>query len=246
MIIACEISIYCCCDKFFDECIYQIDDLNNFILLHKFNLNLCNYDENSWIFCNLYYKFVKHNSIFKFFSKNLINVITCQNYSSVLKNLITVEKYFIAKYHFIDIIFKLQSDNHFSSVNYNTLQKYMIIISQNFRFLLQIFSSSELRLNNVIKIFWLNKFSSMNKNLKSFLNVQKNKILMILHYFIQHNYFYHDLIINNIMIKNWFEKFILSKIIDNIICLKNSDYYEHEKYTVNLQNKNYKNNLDII
>ena len=48
------------------------------------------------------------------------------------------------------------------------------------------------------------------------------------------------------MIKNWSEKFILFKIADNIICLKNSDYHEHEKYTVNLQNKNYENDFDII
>ena len=47
MTVTCEKLICCCCDKFFDECIYQIDNLNNFILLHRFSLNLCNYDENS-------------------------------------------------------------------------------------------------------------------------------------------------------------------------------------------------------
>ena len=104
---ACEKLICCCYDKFFDECIYQIDDLNNFILLYRFSLNLCNYDENSWIFCSLCYEFVKHNNIFKFFSKNLINITTYQNYSSVLKNLTIVKKYFIAKCHFLDIILKL-------------------------------------------------------------------------------------------------------------------------------------------
>ena len=104
----------------------------------------------------------------------------------------------------------------------------MIIIFQNLKFLLQIFSSSELRLNNIIKIFWLSKFFSTNKNLKLFLNIWKNKILIILHYFIQHNHFYHDFTINNIMIKNWFEKFISSEIADNVICLKNSDHHEYK------------------
>ena len=67
---------------------------------------------------------------------------------------------------------------------------------------------------------------------------------MILHYFVQHNHFYHDLIINNIMIKNWFKKFISFKIADNIIYFENSDHHEYEKYTVNLQNENYENNFD--
>ena len=171
IIIACEKSICCCCNEFFDECIYQIDDLNNFILLHKFSLNSCSYDENSWIFYNLYYEFVKHNNIFKFFNKNLINIITCQNYSSVLKNFIIVEKYFIVKYHFIDIILKLWFSSYFSLINYNALQKYIIIIFQDFKSLFQILSSFELKLNNVIKIFWLSKFFSTNKNLKLFLNI---------------------------------------------------------------------------
>ena len=48
------------------------------------------------------------------------------------------------------------------------------------------------------------------------------------------------------MIENQPEKFILSEIVDNIICLKNSNYHEHEKYIINLQNENYENNLNII
>ena len=48
------------------------------------------------------------------------------------------------------------------------------------------------------------------------------------------------------MIKNWSEKFILFKIVDNVICLKNSDHHECKKYIINLQNENYENNFDII
>ena len=47
-----------------------------------------------------------------------------------------------------------------------------------------------------------------------------------------------------IMIQNWSEKFISSEIADNIICLENSDHHECERYTVSLQNKNYKNNFN--
>ena len=48
------------------------------------------------------------------------------------------------------------------------------------------------------------------------------------------------------MIENWSEKFISSEIADNIICLENSDHHECKRYTVNLQNENYENNLNII
>ena len=68
---------------------------------------------------------------------------------------------------------------------------------------------------------------------------------MALHYLVQHNHLYHNLTINNIMIENWSEKFISSEIADNIICFENSDYHEHKKYIVNLQNENYENDLDI-
>ena len=121
MTTAYEKSIYCCYNEFFNECIYQINNLNNFIYLHRFSLNSCDYNENSWIFCSLCYDSVKCNNISKFFSKNLINIITCQNYLSVLKNLTIVKKYFIVKYHSIDIIFKLWFNDHFFSMNYNTL-----------------------------------------------------------------------------------------------------------------------------
>ena len=176
--------ICCCYDEFFDKCIYQINDLNNFIHLHRFSLNLYNYNKNSWVFCCLCYDSVRHNSIFKFFSKNLINIITCQNYLSVLKDFTTIKKYLIMKYHSVNIIFKLWSNDHVFSMNYNALQKYIIIIFQDLESLLQILSSSELRLNNIIKIFWLNKFSLMSRDLKLFLNIWKNKILIVLHYLV--------------------------------------------------------------
>ena len=153
MTAACEKLICCYYDKFFNKCIYQINDLNDFIYLHRFCLNLYDYNKNSWVFYNLYYDFVRCNNIFKFFSKNLINITTCQNYLFVLKNLTIIEEYFIVKCHSVNIIFKLQFSSCFSSMNYNALWKHMIVIFQDFKSLLQILSSSELKLNNIIKIF---------------------------------------------------------------------------------------------
>src|SRR5205814_2016831 len=108
-----------------------------------------------------------------------------------------------------------------SPTNYNALRGHMIVISQDPEPLLQILPSPELRLDNVIKVFWLGKSPPMNRNLKSFLSVQKNKILMTLRYLVQHNHLYHDLTINNIMIQDWPEEFIPPEIADNITCLEN-------------------------
>ena len=133
---------------------------------------------------------------------NFINIIMCQSYPSALEDLTTVEECLIAKCHPVGTIIKLRPGGHSSPTNYNALKGHMIVIPQDPRPLLQILPSPELRLDNVIKIFWLNKSSSMNRDLKSFLSIQKNKVLMALHYLIQHNHLYHNLTINNIMIEN--------------------------------------------
>ena len=66
---------------------------------------------------------------------------------------------------------------------------------------------------------------------------------MALHYLVQHNHLYYNLAINYSIIESWPEKFILSEITNNITCLENSDYYEHEEYTISLQSENYENNF---
>ena len=107
MMTACERSICCCCGGFFDDCINKIDDQNDFIQLYRPSLDSCGYDGRSWVFCSLCYASVTRNIVPKFSSKNLINVTTCQNYLSVLKDLMIVEKYLIMKCHSVDIILKL-------------------------------------------------------------------------------------------------------------------------------------------
>ena len=244
MTAACERSICCCCGEFFGGCTYQIDDLDDFIHLHRPSLDSCGYNGNSWVFCSLCYDSVRRNSVPKFSSKNLVNVTTCQNYPSVLEDLTTVEECLIAKCHPVGTILKLRPSGRSSPVNYNALRGHMIVIPQDPGPLLQILPSPELRLDNIIKVFWLGKSPPTNRNLKPFLSVRKDKVLMALHYLVQHNHLYHDLTINNTMIEDWPEEFIPPEIADNITFLENPDHREREGYTVSLQNGNYENDLD--
>jgi hypothetical protein len=119
----------------------------------------------------------------------------------------------------------------------------MIVIPQDPGPLLQILPSPELRLDNLIKVFWLGKRPPTNHDLKPFLCVRKDKVLMALHYLVQHNHLYHDITINHTMIENWSDEFIPPEIADNITHLEDTDHHEREGYTVSLQTGNYENDL---
>ena len=119
----------------------------------------------------------------------------------------------------------------------------MIVIPQDPGPLLQILPSPELRLDNLIKVFWLGKRAPVDADLKQFLQVRKDKVLAALEYLVQHNYLYHDLAINHAMMDTWSVEFIPPEIRDNIVCLGSSDHHEREGYTVSLQTDNYENDL---
>ena len=167
----------------------------------------------------------------------------CQHYPSALEDLTPVEECLIAKCHPVGTILKLRPSGRTSLTNYNALRGHMIVIPQDPRPLLQILPSPELRLDNLIKVFWLGKQPPTNQDLKPFLCVRKDKILTALHYLIQHNRLYHDIIINYTMIGGWSNEFIPPEIADNITHLENLDYHEREGYTVSLQTGNYENDL---
>ena len=119
----------------------------------------------------------------------------------------------------------------------------MIVIPQDPGPLLQILPSPELRLDNLIKVFWLGKRAPADADLKPFLQVRKDKVLAALQYLVQHNHLYRDLAINHAMMDSWSGDFIPPEIRDNIICLGSSDHHEREGYTVSLQTGNYENDL---
>ena len=119
----------------------------------------------------------------------------------------------------------------------------MIVIPQDPGPLLQILPSPELRLDNLIRVFWLGKHKPTNTDLKPYLQVWKDKVLAALQYLVQHNHLYHNLTINYSMIESWPPDFIPSEITNNITCLENPDHHEREGYTVSLESGNYENDF---
>ena len=186
---------------------------------------------------------ISKKKIPKFSAAYFINVTLCQHYPSALEDLTAVEECLIAKCHPIGTILKLRPGGHTSPTNYNTLRGHMIVIPQDPGPLLQILPSPELKLEKLIKVFWLGKFPPRNQDLKPFLQVRKDKVLAALLYLVRHNRFYHDITINYTMIEGWTDEFIPPEITDNITCLMNSDHQEREGYTISLEGGNYENDL---
>src|SRR5947209_8763738 len=244
MLAASERLICCSCGIFVAKYdIYKIDDQDNLILQQENSLDQCGHDESSWNFCRYCYAAVSSWKIPKFSAANFVNITMCQGYPSALEDLTAVEECLIAKCHPVGTILKLRPGGHSTPACYNALRGHMIVIPQEPGPLLQILPSPELRLDNLIKVFWLGKTPPINRDLKPFLQVRKDKILAALRYLVQYNHLYHDLIINYAMIDGWANDFIPPEIVDNITCLANSDHHEREGYTVSLQNGNYEHDL---
>ena len=167
----------------------------------------------------------------------------CQDYPSQLEDLTPVEECLIAKCHPVGTILKLRPGNRSAPTNYHALRGHMIVIPQDPGPLLQILPSPELKLDNLIKVFWLGKCKPTNQDLKPFLQVRKDKVLAALQYLVENNHLYNDLTINYSMIESWPADFIPPEITNNIISLENPDHHEREGYTVSLEGGNYENDF---
>ena len=245
MLAATERSICSCCGRFVSSAdIYQVSDQDD--RLHQMDLDQCGFHENSWDFCRLCYTAISQRRVPKFSASNFVNVTMCQDYPSALEDLTAVEECLIARCHPVGTVLKLRPGGRASPTNHNALRGHMIVIPQDPGPLLHILPSPELRLENLIKVFWLGKHPPANRDLKPFLQVRKDKVLTALNYLVQHNPLnplYHDLAINYAMVDSWPEDFIPPEIADNITCLTTPDHHEREGYTVNLQHGNYENDL---
>ncbi|PVH68338.1 hypothetical protein DL98DRAFT_380514, partial [Cadophora sp. DSE1049] len=156
-------------------------------------------------FCTSCHTAVSRGDIPKFSALNLVNITTCQHYPSALKDLTAIEECLIAKSHPISAILKLRPGGRSSPATYNAIRGHMIVIPQDPGPLLQILPNPDLRLGNLIKVFWLGDRAPANADLKPFLQVRKDKVLAALQYLVRHNHLYHDLTINHAMIDSWSE-----------------------------------------
>lgn len=241
---ASERSVCCCCGRLIHAGdIYEIHEDARLILPLQNTLDRCGHHENSWDFCTACHSALSRGSVPKFSASNLVNVITCQAYPSALEDLTAVEECLIAKCHPVGAILKLRPGGYSSPIAYNAIRGHMIVIPQDPGPLLQILPSPELRLDNLIKVFWLGKRAPADTDLKPFLQVRKDKVLAALQYLVLHNRLYRDLAINHAMMDNWSDDFIPAELRDNITYLGGPDEHEREGYTVSLQTGNFENDL---
>jgi hypothetical protein len=138
---------------------------------------------------------------------------------------------------------KLRPGGRASPVNYHALRGHFIVIPQDPGPLLQILPSPELRLHNLIKVFWLGSRPPTDADLNPFLLVRKQQVLAALHYLVSHNHLYRDVTVNHPMVDEWNDDFIPTELRDSIVCVDEADHHEREGYTVNLQEGNYENDF---
>jgi hypothetical protein len=100
-----------------------------------------------------------------------------------------------------------------------------------------------LRLDTLIKVFWLGDRPPTYEDLSPFLVIRRVKVLAALQYLVRHNHLYQRLTINQSTIDNWSDEFIPPELQDSIIRLDQPDHHEREGYTVSLAQGNYENDL---
>lgn len=219
-------------------------DSNDPILMPLVNsLDSCGLHGNRWSLCSSCHNALIRSTIPKFSRKNLVNVTMCQHYPSVLDDLTPAEECLIARSHPLGVTLKLRPGGRSSPINYRALRSHFIVIPQDPGPLLDILPSPELRLHNLIRVFWLGQHRPLHSDLGPFLSVRKSKVLAALEYLLHHNHLYRSVTINHAMIDHWSDDFIPTELRDSIVFLDESDHHEREGYTVHLQSGNFENDL---
>ena len=211
--------------------------------LKRVGLDECGYNNGIWTFCKSCYTDILRAKIPKFSALNSVNVITCNNYPTILKDLTPVEECVIARRHPIGSILKLRPNNRRNPASYHSLRRHMIVFPQTPGPLLQILPSPTLRLQDIIKVFWVGKTQPSREDLKPFLEIRKQQVLAALQWLVDHNRYYHDLKINHSLLSSWPAEFIPDQISTNITYIDVSDHTEREGYVANLETGNYENDL---
>jgi len=164
--------VCCCCGRLIAaRDIYEVGDEADFILSPRHSLDHCGHQGNSWYFCISCRTALRRGKIPKFSALNLVNMTMCQHYPAALEDLTAVEECLIAKSHLVGTILKLRPRRGSSSLSQEALQGHMIVIPQDLGPLLLILPSPELRLDTLIKVFWLGKRTLVDSDLRPFLQV---------------------------------------------------------------------------
>lgn len=185
-------------------------------------LDRCAQRESTWDVCLPCHKALIRGTIPKFSARNLVNLTLCQDYPSVLDDLTLTEECVIARCHPLGVIVKLRPGGQRSSISYRALRGHFIVIPQDRGPLLQILPSPQLKLDNLIKVFWLRDRPPTYEDLSPFLVIRRVKIFAALQYLVRHNHLYQTLTIDRSTIVNWSDEFIPPELQDNIIRLDQS------------------------
>ena len=246
-----DINFVCVsCDLFINNQqshqLFIIDEIyQNCVKLNLFDeteLNCCETTTSIYSFCTLCFDNFSKSRISKFESINQMNSIACQNFSDALKNLTLIEEIVIAKIHFFISILKLRFNDITAVTFYQRIRDHAVILSQNSDFLLDILSSKNLMLHDVIKIIWISKRSYTESNIRSFTRVKKNNVLKAFIWLKNHNCLYKNININQNIINEWNNEFVSFKLIDRIVQCE-SDSTEKNEYAANLINDNHENDF---
>ena len=223
-----------------------IDEIyQNCVRLNLFDeteLNCCETTTSIYSFCTLCFDNFSKSRISKFESINQMNSIACQNFFDALKNLILIEEIVIAKAHFFISILKLRFNDITAVTFYQRIRDHAVILSQNSDSLLDILSSKNLMLHDVIRIVWANKRSYTKSDIRSFTRVRKNNVLKAFIWLKDHNCLYKNININQNMIDEWDNEFVSSELVDRIVQCE-SDSTEKDEYAANLINDNHENDF---
>jgi hypothetical protein len=99
--------------------------------LLKGDLDHCGRHGSTWDLCSSYLTSLTQRNFPKFSAINLVNVMLCQHYPSVLEDLTPVKECIIAKCHPLGIILKLRPGGRLSPVNYRALRGHFIVFPQD-------------------------------------------------------------------------------------------------------------------
>lgn len=223
--------------------ILPVDDGDPLLLPLGGALDRCGQHGSTWDVCSSCHAALIRGATPKFSAKNLVNVTLCYDYPSALAELTLVEDCVIARCHPLGVIVKLRPGGRRSSISHRALRGHFIVIPQDPGPLLQILPSPGLRLDSLIKVFWLGDRLPTDADLSPFLIIRRLKVLAALQYLVRNNHMYRELSINHSMINNWSAEFIPLELRDNIIRLDELDHHEREGYTISLAQGNYENDL---
>jgi hypothetical protein len=203
-----ENFVCCSCDIFIksNDLIFLNSDDSTLSFLNN-RMNTCAFKNNKWDCCRSCHKSLQKNKISFLSITNMINVIMCDEFSICLSNLTISKECLIARSYSLKIILRLRSNEEQNNfVKYFVIREHFIILSQNSKFLWRILSNLSLKLNDKIKMIWIDKNAFTRDDIRFYVMIKKRKIWKALYWLSIHNSLYKNVHIDMKSMKKWKKK----------------------------------------